>query len=146
MMKDSVTWVPSKITSYSFRKINWGNARSVGIIVCMFLSVHILILFPFIFKNSVYLFLERGEGREKDRERNINAWLPIAYPNWGPVLQPRHVSWLGIKLVTLWYPVQHSIHLSHNSYGCMLVLRWFGWILSLQRGRNSPWRQRFSQY
>ena len=55
-----------------------------------------------------YLFLERGE----ERERNINVpvgWLSHA-PNWGPGLQPRHVPWLGIKLVTFWFVVQHSIH------------------------------------
>ena len=27
-----------------------------------------------------YLFLERGEGREEERERNINVWLPLADP------------------------------------------------------------------
>ena len=25
----------------------------------------------------MYLFLERGEGREKERERNNNVWLPL---------------------------------------------------------------------
>ena len=28
----------------------------------------------------MYLFLERGEGREKERERNINGWLPLTHP------------------------------------------------------------------
>ena len=28
-------------------------------------------------KENIYLFLERGEGREKERERNID-WLPLA--------------------------------------------------------------------
>ena len=28
------------------------------------------------FKDFIY-FLERGEGREKERERNINVWLPL---------------------------------------------------------------------
>ena len=28
-------------------------------------------------KYVIYLFLERGEGREKERERNINMWLPL---------------------------------------------------------------------
>ena len=29
-------------------------------------------------KDSIYLFLERGEGREKERERNMDAWeLPL---------------------------------------------------------------------
>ena len=28
----------------------------------------------------IYLLLERGEGRQKERERNINAWLPLVCP------------------------------------------------------------------
>ena len=27
----------------------------------------------------MYLFLERGEGREEERKRNINVWLPPTY-------------------------------------------------------------------
>ena len=30
-----------------------------------------------------YLFLERGEGREKEKERNINVWLPLLCPLLG---------------------------------------------------------------
>ena len=26
----------------------------------------------------MYLFLEKGEEREKERERNISVWLPLA--------------------------------------------------------------------
>ena len=33
---------------------------------------------PYFFKDFIYLFLERGEGREKEREKNINVWLPVA--------------------------------------------------------------------
>ena len=36
-----------------------------------------------LFKDFIYLFLERGEGREKERERNINVWLPLAFPLLG---------------------------------------------------------------
>ena len=32
------------------------------------------------FKDFIYLFLDRGEGKEKEREKNINAWLPLTYP------------------------------------------------------------------
>ena len=41
---------------------------------------HFPILFYFIlfFKDFIYFFLERGEGREKERERNISVWLPLA--------------------------------------------------------------------
>ena len=38
-------------------------------------------------KYFIYLILERGEGREKERERNIGArnvdWLPLARPQPG---------------------------------------------------------------
>ena len=36
----------------------------------------------------MYLFLEKGEGREKDREKNIIVWLPLVGPYWGPGPQP----------------------------------------------------------
>ena len=34
-------------------------------------------------KDFTYLFLDRGEGREKERDRNINVWLPLACPLLG---------------------------------------------------------------
>ena len=40
------------------------------------------IFFFFFFKDFIYLFLEGGEGREKERERNIE-WLPLAHPQQG---------------------------------------------------------------
>ena len=33
-------------------------------------------------KDFLYLFLERGKGREKERERNI-SWLPLICPQLG---------------------------------------------------------------
>ena len=33
----------------------------------------------FFFKDFIYLFFERGEGKEKERERNIDVWLPLAH-------------------------------------------------------------------
>ena len=35
------------------------------------------------FKDCIYLFLERGEGREKEKERNNNVWLPFKCPPLG---------------------------------------------------------------
>ena len=32
---------------------------------------------------KIYLFLERGEGKERGRERNINVWLLLANPLLG---------------------------------------------------------------
>ena len=41
------------------------------------------------FLDFIYLFLERGDGREKERERNINVWLPLTRPLLGtwPAIQ-----------------------------------------------------------
>ena len=49
----------------------------------------------FLFLN---IYLERGEGREKDRERNITVWLPLMWPPLGtwPATQ-------GIEPATLWF-------------------------------------------
>ena len=38
-----------------------------------------------------YLFFERGERTEKERERNITVWLPLARPLLGTGPKPRHV-------------------------------------------------------
>ena len=59
----------------------------------------------FLFLGFIYLFSERGEGREKERERNID-WLPLACPQLGTWLathQPRHMPWLGIGSATLYW-------------------------------------------
>ena len=34
-------------------------------------------------KDFIYFFLERGEGREKERKRNINVWLLLTWPLLG---------------------------------------------------------------
>ena len=39
---------------------------------------HSLFFFKILF---IYLFLERGKWREKERERNVNVWLPLAHPS-----------------------------------------------------------------
>ena len=65
---------------------------------------------PILFKDFSYLFLERGEGREKERERNIMRGRLSCGPHWGPGLQPRHVPWLRIEPVTLLFAHWPSIH------------------------------------
>ena len=73
-----------------------------------------------------YLFIfSDGGGREKDRKRNINvrenhrSVASCAHHNqgpcsdWGPNLQPTHVSLLGIELATFnfagWHPTKWAI-------------------------------------
>ena len=40
-----------------------------------------IIIIHFFFKKIFYI--EGGEGREKERERNINMWLPFTWPPTG---------------------------------------------------------------
>ena len=46
------------------------------------------------FKDFIYLFLQRGEVGEKERERNISAWLPLECPLLGtwPTTQARALT------------------------------------------------------
>ena len=37
----------------------------------------------FFVEDFIYVFLERGEGREKEGERNINVWLPLTHTPLG---------------------------------------------------------------
>ena len=59
-------------------------------------------------KDFIYLFSERGEGRER-RETLMYGCLSYA-PYWGPGPQTRDVPWLGTEPVTLWFSCQHSVH------------------------------------
>ena len=64
-----------------------------------YFSLAISILF-FIFKKDLFIyFLEREEGREKERERNINVWLPLMRPTLGtlPATQACALEW-GLNL------------------------------------------------
>ena len=63
----------------------------------------------FLFKDFIYLFLERGEGQKRGIETSM-CGCPLHTPYWGPNLQPKHVPLLGIKPATLWFAGWHSIH------------------------------------
>ena len=71
---------------------------------------NIIYLFLF-YKRFIYLFfIEKGRERERVGEKHqcvVASHVPL---HWGPGLQPRHVPWLGIKPVTLWFTGRHSIH------------------------------------
>ena len=64
----------------------------------------------------ICLFLEIGEGRERDKERNIyvtekhQSVASHVLPSWGPGSQPKHMPWLEIEPVTFQFTDQHSIH------------------------------------
>ena len=59
----------------------------------------------------IYLFLERGERREKEKERNISVWLRLKMPPTGDQACNTGMcpEW-EFDPVTLWFSGQHSIH------------------------------------
>ena len=61
-------------------------------------------------KDFIHLFLERGERREQKREKTSMCGCISCALYWGPGLQPRHVLWLRIELVTLRFISPPSIH------------------------------------
>ena len=71
----------------------------------------------FLFKYFIYLFLDRGERREKERKRNIIVWLPLTHSLLGtwPATQACALTGnrTGDPLVRK--PVLNS--LSHTSQG-----------------------------
>ena len=61
-------------------------------------------------KYFIYLYFREGKaGRKRGRETSMCDCLLHA-PCWGPGLQPRHVPWLGIEPVTLWFTGPCSVH------------------------------------
>ena len=57
------------------------------------------------------IFIFRGRGREGEGGRETSmCGCPLRAPSWGSGPQPRHVPWLGIEPVTLWFEGQLSIH------------------------------------
>ena len=44
-----------------------------------YLNCKFVLYFSFFQKDFIYLVLDKGEGKEKDMERNINVWLPLAH-------------------------------------------------------------------
>ena len=67
---------------------------------------------PIFFKDFIYFILERGERWEKERERNIYEWLPLARSPLGPGRQPRPVL----------NPLSHT-HQGQNGYFQAAFLR-----------------------
>ena len=95
-------------------------------------------------KEIFYIFLEWGEGREKERERNIdhnppfrdwpttrnwasNLWVCGTTPN--PLSHTSRAFWFGLALA---YPLFHFLHLDdHKTFFSFFLNCIFNYIFSL---------------
>ena len=78
-----------------------------------------------LFKKDFYLFLERGEGREKDRERNISVWLPLTCPQLGTWPTTQACALSGNRTGDLLVCRLTLNPLSHTSQGWNTFYKWF---------------------
>ena len=76
---------------------------------CIFFSKCLYFSWSFFKKDFIHLFLERRRNGERGEKYQMCGCLLHA-PNQGPDLQPRHVPWLRVQLVTLWFTGWHSTH------------------------------------
>ena len=89
-------------------------------------------------KDFIYLLLDRGEGREKERERSIHVWLPFMCPALGTWACALTGSWTSNPLVAGWRsthwvtPPRAILHLFLSYYISMSIF-----------SKNRPWRQCF---
>ena len=67
---------------FTYSMLLSGGSYCATHFLCHPLSCSIFLTY-FFFKDFIYLFLEKGEGRGKERKRNINVWLPLACPQLG---------------------------------------------------------------
>ena len=105
------------------------------------------IFFFFFLKDFIYLFLERGEGKKKERERNISVWLCLVCPLMGtwpatqtcvltgnrasyplvcrPVLNPlSHTSQGNLQIFNLWLSFHALNTVSQQKVLILLKSHW----------------------
>ena len=57
---------------------------AISQIQCLALLFFVIIAIDMLlFLKILFIYISREEGREKERETNINVWLPLAHPILG---------------------------------------------------------------
>ena len=99
--------------AYNFFKVH--PCYSVSCVRIFFLlRMNNIPLYAYItFLKRFHLFFREGKGVRK-REGNINVWLPLTLPPEDLAHNPGMCPRLGIKLVTLCFPGQHSTTEPHQ--------------------------------
>ena len=71
--------------------------------------------FPtFFYRFYLFIFRKRWSEGKRGRETSMCGCLSCG-PHWGTGLQPRHVPWQGIELVTLWFTAHTQSTELHQS-------------------------------
>ena len=118
MKKKSRSDYIKKNTTFSLR-----NNNKQQLFVILYVPVSVLsILHVFFRKKILFLFSERGEGREKTKERNINVWLPFTRPQLGTRPTTQTCTLTGNRTSNLLVQRPALNPLSHTSQGSILYV------------------------
>ena len=73
----------------------WHFVVSIYFVVILSFFFAAVLFFVLFLKKILFIFIDRGEGRDKERERNINVWLPLMSPLLGTWLATRACALTG---------------------------------------------------
>ena len=78
----------------------------------------------FVFKDFIYLFIDRGEGWEKERERNIIVWLPLRHLLLGtwPAIQACALTGNQTSNPLILRPALHPLSYTSQCCSCFCFL------------------------
>ena len=68
---------------FSFLLDRTGITSWYGMFLYNFFLYNFLRKYQTLFLKNVFIYFQRGEGREKKKERKINVWLPLGCPTLG---------------------------------------------------------------
>ena len=97
---------------------------SVQVLCPWFSFLNMIFIFYYFLRFYLFIFRERGREGERERETSMCGCLSRT-PYWGPGPQPRHVPWLGIEPMALWFAGRHSIHWAAPAGGICLQFESF---------------------
>ena len=80
MVLSALDIMPVLSLAEGLEMVHLKHFKSACHILCVHISFFLLNDFYFL---KIYLFLKRGERKEKERKRNINVWLPLTRPLLG---------------------------------------------------------------
>ena len=113
-----------------------GNFLVLGLYFYPHLRICLLILFYFL--KIFHLFLERGERRDKEKEKNISVWLPLTCPLLGTWPETQACALTGNRIGDPLLCRLVLSPLSHTSQGLLIDCREEG----NQRERETPTREK----
>ena len=99
-----------------------------------------------LFKKRFYLFLRRGEGKDKEWERNINVWLLLACPTLGTWVTTQACALTGNRTHDPWVHSRTLSTVSHTSQGQLVFVESASDWREVERKREREKKRKYTGY